>query len=277
MSFTTFLIVMLLTSFVYGSNKNCSVGPCFPTSREIASKFSVQANSTCGVDKAEEYCLPSSLDCNQICNDSNAKANQSHSATYINDAFALNTFWKSVNMDRPVFLQFDFGVQFMVYRSVATFEFELPAAMYFAKSQDNGLDFRPLAFYATACSNFFYMTETPINRLNGLAVECFKIDPTNNPAKQIEYGPMRDPATSQGIVASYQNQTYFVMTNLRLVLVSYITPPGFDPATASDQLKKSLSFTLRDWDVIAACFCNGQASACDSQNVGKCLCERNTD
>jgi hypothetical protein len=96
-----------------------------------------------------------------------------------------NTFWKSVNVDKPVFLQFDFGVLFILYRSVVTFRLEVPAAMYFSKSKDYGSTFQAISFYAKDCGTFFNMSVTPTNRRNGTQVECFKIDPTNLPEKQV--------------------------------------------------------------------------------------------
>ncbi|KAK3701048.1 hypothetical protein QZH41_008153, partial [Actinostola sp. cb2023] len=90
----------------------------------------------------------------------------------------------------------------------------------------------------------------------------------------IEYAPTRDPDTVKGVLASHENQTYFLMTNIRVTLVSYITPERFNPATATLALNRSLSFTVKDWDVLASCFCNGQASKC--LNDTECICERNT-
>lgn len=180
----------IVTSFVFLSifsivlsTKDCSKGPCFPSPKEIAGKFAVNASSTCGIDAPEIYCEPKQQVCTAICN---AKDNATkHPPSFVNDAYSLGTFWKSENVERPVYLQIDFGSMFMLYRSVVSFQFEVPAAMYLAKSTDYGLTYKPLGYYATDCTKFFNMTTTTTNRRNGLAVECFLIDPENTPSKQV--------------------------------------------------------------------------------------------
>ncbi|XP_015765926.1 PREDICTED: laminin subunit gamma-1-like [Acropora digitifera] len=61
-----------------------------------------------------------------------------------------------------------------------------------------------------------------------------------------------------------------------MVLVRFITSGPFDPATIPDSLKRGFYFSVEDWDVLASCSCNGQASKCDEKDVSKCICERNT-
>ncbi|KXJ15445.1 Netrin-A [Exaiptasia diaphana] len=85
---------------------------------------------------------------------------------------------------------------------------------------------------------------------------------------------MQDRIASDGVKTSQQNQSFFLMTNLRLMLVSYVTPERFNISTATENLKRGLSFSVEDWSIQAACYCSGQASTC--QNDTHCVCERNT-
>lgn len=93
----------------------------------------------------------------------------------------------SGNFEYPVALQVDFGRTFMLYRSVVTFYHALPAAMYLLKSNDSGRTFSPIRYFATNCTVFFNMPETPENETEGLKVQCFKIDPDTNPNLQVSW------------------------------------------------------------------------------------------
>ena len=87
---------------------------------------------------------------------------------------------------------------------------------------------------------------------------------------QLFYSPMRDPAAAQDLLNDAEKQAFFLMTNIRIVLVKFITPGGFDPELVTETLKRSFYFTVSDWDVLASCHCNGQASECDPEvSLGK--------
>ena len=73
---------------------------------------------------------------------------------------------------------------------------------------------------------------------------------------------MRDPLAAKAVKENHQNQTFFLATNIKLQLVSFITPDKFNASAATTEIKQSLFFTIEDWLVSAACFCNGQASSC---------------
>ena len=77
---------------------------------------------------------------------------------------------------------------------------------------------------------------------------------------QLNYSAMLDAADVQN---DTEKQAFFLMTNIKMALVKFITSSEFDPQSVTDSLKKSLYFTVSDWDVLASCHCNGQASQCD--------------
>ena len=80
---------------------------------------------------------------------------------------------------------------------------------------------------------------------------------------QLFYSPMRDPSAAENLLTDPEKQAFFLMTNIKMVLVKFITSSEFDPATITESLKRSFYFSVKDWDVLASCFCNGQASECD--------------
>ena len=73
---------------------------------------------------------------------------------------------------------------------------------------------------------------------------------------------MQDPAAALNLLTDTEKQAIFLMTDIKMVLVKFIIPGGVD--TLTDSLRRSFFFTVSDWDVLASCFCNGQASQCDS-------------
>lgn len=178
--FVSWLLVIFAAEIVSGQNQ-CNNGPCYPSPVDIAGRYNVTANSTCGEPTQEIYCV--NLDCSKVCNANDPDLQ--HPPRFVNDRFSANTFWKSKNYEFPVVLELDFGRTFMLYRSVVTFYHELPAAMYFLKSNDSGRTYRPITYFATNCTRFFGMPETPENDREGLKVQCFKIDPGTNPSKQV--------------------------------------------------------------------------------------------
>ena len=80
---------------------------------------------------------------------------------------------------------------------------------------------------------------------------------------QLYYSPMRDADAARDLLNDAEKQAFFLMTNIKMVLVKFITPSGFDPESVTESLKKSFYFAVSDWDVLASCHCNGQASECD--------------
>ena len=82
---------------------------------------------------------------------------------------------------------------------------------------------------------------------------------------QLSYTPLLDESVSRTLLSDEQKQEFFLITNLKMVLVRFITSGPFDPATISESLKRSFYFSVEDWDVLASCSCNGQASKCDEK------------
>lgn len=179
-NFAVSCLLAIFAAQIVSCQDSCSSGPCYPPPSDISKHFNVTANSTCG-DPAEQYCFK--LDCTKVCNANDP--NNEHPPRFVNDPFEDGKFWKSKNFEYPVVLQLDIGRTFMLYQSVVTFYHELPAAMYLLKSNDSGITYNPLTYFATNCTKFFNMPETPENEREGLKVQCFKIDPDTNTNLQV--------------------------------------------------------------------------------------------
>jgi len=82
---------------------------------------------------------------------------------------------------------------------------------------------------------------------------------------QLYYSPFRDSDAAQNLLSDAEKQAFFLMTNIRMVLVKFIIPSGVDIESVAESLKKSFYFSVSDWDVLASCHCNGQASQCDPE------------
>ena len=179
-NFVISCFLAIVAAQIVSCQNQCSNGPCYPSPSDIAGKFNVSANSTCG-DPQEAYCM--NLQCDKVCNANDGSLK--HPPSFVYDEISAGTFWKSKNYEFPVVLQLDIGRTFLLYQSVVTFYHELPAAMYFLKSNDSGVTYRPITYFATNCTRFFNMPETPDNEREGLKVQCFKIDTGTNPSKQV--------------------------------------------------------------------------------------------
>ena len=182
---TSNLLVVLCLFAIFSAVSGqdlCSVGPCYPSPSDISKYFNVTANSTCG-NPSEPYCV--NLDCINVCNAFDD--NLAHNASLVKDDFSKNTFWKSKNYEFPVVLQLGVRRTFMLYQSVVTFYHELPAAMYLLKSNDSGRTWNPLTYFATNCTKYFNLPETPENEREGLKIQCFKIDTATNLNKQVSF------------------------------------------------------------------------------------------
>ena len=72
------------------------------------------------------------------------------------------------------------------------------------------------------------------------------------------------PRTDETIMNQIQTdltvRDYFIFTNLRYVLSSYRTPPGFDRNTAQPKYY----FAIKNFDLQGSCYCNGMGDQCSA-------------
>lgn len=178
------LVLVIVAAQTVFCQTTCNTGPCFPPPLDISGRFNVTANSTCGEEGSPEtYCL--NLECDKVC-DANDDALK-HPASFVQDPITPKTFWKSKNFDYPVVLELDIGSKMLLYRSTVTFFHQLPAAMYFLKSNDSGATYSPLVFFATNCTEYFNMPKTPESEIDALETQCFEINVVDNTYKQVSF------------------------------------------------------------------------------------------
>ena len=178
------LVLVIVAAQTVFCQTTCNTGPCFPPPLDISGRFNVTANSTCGEEGSPEtYCL--NLQCDKVC-DANDDALK-HPASFVQDPITPKTFWKSKNFDYPVVLELDIGSKMLLYRSTVTFFHQLPAAMYFLKSNDSGATYSPLVFFATNCTEYFNMPKTPESEIDALEAQCFEINVVDNTYKQVSF------------------------------------------------------------------------------------------
>lgn len=90
---------------------------------------------------------------------------------------------------------------------------------------------------------------------------------------QISYMPRVEEKIRSQLLSNSTVRNYFLFSNIRYVLHSYITPAKFGRNTA-DPTK--FYFAIRDFDVQASCYCNGMSDKCNTTNLGQCNCLKNT-
>lgn len=188
-SFVTFVAtfaVLLYLSLVCRTNStSCTGQGCFPQSRDLTTVAgaSISSNSTCGLAGAEDFCVKRV--CTYKCDAT--VPSQFHGVNLTIDQYDSDSYWKSKNFDENVVLQLDLGHSYFFTEIVATFRFEYPAAMYFAKSNDNGTSWKVLTYFSTNCQEYFGMEEVEENSRNGFDTECFRLESGTGGNPQVRY------------------------------------------------------------------------------------------
>ena len=166
-----FIIFLESTYHVRGqcaNNVACFAPPIYVAKLPV---HNLTINSTCGLNEAEDFCV--STDCSLKCDNSNEET--WHPAQLLVDKYELLTYWKSKNFDRPVFLRCDFGYKLILHQVTVTFQFELPNGLYIQKSDDFGIIFLTLAYFAIRCNDTFGLPSADF--YNRLDVLCYRITP----------------------------------------------------------------------------------------------------
>ena len=181
-------VVYILTALIYTSNvfrtansNDCTPESCFPPTSDLETVrgASITANSTCGLNGNEEFCIKRR--CGHQCN--NAVPSNYHGVNLTIDKVDDDTYWKSKNLDENVFLELNLGHSYLFVEITATFVFNYPAAMYFSKSDDHGATWRTLAYFSSDCSKHFNVSAVEENDRNGFIVQCFRLDTANTELK----------------------------------------------------------------------------------------------
>ena len=181
------LVTLLLASttvFRCVNSNSCTEEYCFPPfwDLETVRGASITANSTCGLNGNEEFCIEHV--CGHQCN--NEVPSNFHGANLTVDKVDDNTYWKSKNLDENVVLELNLAHSYFFVEVTATFAVSYPAAMYLSKSDNHGATWKTLAYFSSDCSSYFNMTSVELNDRDGFSVECFRFDSANT---ELKVGP----------------------------------------------------------------------------------------
>ncbi|XP_065068970.1 laminin subunit gamma-1-like [Rhopilema esculentum] len=224
----------------------------------------ISVSAPCG-NPVEEFCSPTT--CGLFCNASDP--NRRYQIQDMIDAESNPTYWKSKNFDAPVTIQIDLNQKLLLHQVTVIFEFDYPSYVFIERSQDFGRSYGLIHHSAINC-----LTSSGISPSTSYRAKlpvCMEISLTLSP-KAVSYMPRTDETIMNQIQTDLTVRDYFIFTNLRYVLSSYRTPPGFDRNSA--QLK--YYFAIKNFDLQGSCYCNGMGDQCSASNNSKCICQKNT-
>ena len=183
-SCVVYILTVIFTSglILRSANSNvCTPESCSPSTIDLTTVRDavITANSTCGVNKTEDFCIKQN--CDHKCD--NTDPSNYHGANLTIDSVNDDTFWKSENLKENVVLELDLGHPYFFVEITVTFAFSYPAAMYFSKSDDHGASWRTLVYFSSDCGKYFNMTAAEDNDRDGFIVQCFRLDSANTELK----------------------------------------------------------------------------------------------
>ena len=173
-------LIFISSSIFHVANSNdCTKESCFPPTEHLETVHgaSITANSTCGGNGNEEFCVKGN--CLHQCNNADPSSSNYHGVNLTIDSVDDDTYWKSKNLDENVVLELNLGHSYFFVSITATFAVGYPAAMYFSKSDDHGATWQILAYFSSDCNKYFGMSTVQENDRDGFIVQCFRLDSAN--------------------------------------------------------------------------------------------------
>ena len=156
-----------------------SQGACPPESGDLAIGRGDQlvANSTCGLNGSEEYCIDSFP--RDICRTCDANVpNQYHPPSKMALPYSVaspnQTWWQSANAERVVTIELNLEARFYFTHVILTFKSRLPGAMILEKSNNFGETYQIYKYFADDCLRRFGVPER-IRSINLHDVLCVKV------------------------------------------------------------------------------------------------------
>ena len=154
-------LAILVACLIAESTSVCSDGNggCFPETSNVAKMFA--ATSTCG-DPPNLYCPPYRQTALIKCLTCNATGDDTHPEELAVDG-NFSTFWQAATfkdaLNEMVNVSVNLSGTFQLDRSVITFNTYRPELMILEKSNDHGMTWTPLQYYAANCGRFTSIVE----------------------------------------------------------------------------------------------------------------------
>lgn len=274
----------------------CEQGSCYPATGDllIGREANLTANSTCGMDRPERYCIVSHLEEEKkcfVCDSRQPWSTQyrdSHRIENIVSSFRERKFkwWQAENGVQIVYIQLDLEAEFHFTHLIMTFKTFRPKAMYVERSFDFGNSWKPYRYFAYDCATSFPGIPTgPVRSLTDVICESKYSDFVPSTEGEVIFRVLppfiriRDPY-------SQEVQDLLKLTNLRVVFTELHTLGDTVFGNSRIDIKEKYYYSMYDMTVRGSCSCYGHASQCipvsglysNNPNMvnGQCLCTHNT-
>ncbi|KAM9699005.1 LOW QUALITY PROTEIN: laminin subunit beta-4 [Dama dama] len=296
----TFLLHLGLLSYVKAQNE-CSRGACPPTGDLLVGRSGqLTASSTCGLDRAQKYCILSYLEGEQKCficdsrfpYDPHTQPN-SHTIENVITSFEPERekkWWQSENGLDHVSIRLDLEVLFQLSHLILTFKTFRPAAMLVERSTDYGHTWRVFKYFAKGCATSFpNITSGQAQGVGDVVCDSKYLDIEPSTGGEVVLKVL-DPSFEIENPYSPYIQDLVTLTNLRINFTRLHTLRDTLLGRKQNDSLDKYYYALYEMVVRGSCFCNGHASECGSAQKtrgdvfsppsmvhGRCICQHNTD
>ncbi|XP_041578157.1 laminin subunit beta-4 [Vulpes lagopus] len=290
-----------LLSYVKAQD-DCKRGTCHPTTGDLLVGRGAQltASSTCGLDRAQKYCILGYLEGEQKCFVCDSRfpydpytQSRSHTIENVITSFEPERekkWWQSENGVDHVSIRLDLEALFQFSHLILTFKTFRPAAMLVERSADYGHTWKVLKYFAKDCAaSFPNITSGQAQGVGDLVCDSKYSDIEPSTGGEVVLKVL-DPSFDIENPYSPDIQELVTLTNLRINFTKLHTLGDTLLGRREEDALENYYYAVHAMVVRGSCFCNGHASECDPVQEargdvfsppgmvhGRCVCQHNTD